>query len=322
MRIFPAVLLTALSVTACHRGARSPGASFAGAFLLAPLSESEEAHDALLRADLARADSVARTGLAHGLGSVFAADVVYLRGGLPIVRGRVAAQTIVGAESLNVASAVRWQPVRAEVSADGRTGYTYGYTIYGTPAASQGAPSIRIDRYIAYWRRDDAGWRIAAYAETYGTPPAALSLPPGAASAVVRDTLMARTRGPLEQIRASDMAFSSLAGRVGTGRAFGDYAAESAQMFSAPGEFITGPRAISESFGPVGTSGALVWHPVAGEVAQSGDMGFTVGNAVFTGRRDDGGQIVRFSKYLTVWQRQRDGSWRYVVDGGSARPDQ
>lgn len=322
MRIFPAVLLTALSVTACHRGARSPGASFAGASLLAPLSESEEAHDALLRADLGRADSVARTGLAHGLGSALAADVVYLRGGLPIVRGRVAAQAIVGAESLHVASAVRWQPVRAEVSADGRNGYTYGYTIYGTPASATGAPSIRIDRYIAYWRRDDAGWRIAAYAETYGSPPAALSLPPVAASAVLRDTLMARTRGPLEQIRTSDMAFSSLAGRVGTGRAFGDYAAESAQMFSAPGEFITGPRAISESFGLAGTSGALVWHPVAGEVAQSGDMGFTVGNAVFTGRRDDGGQIVRFSKYLTVWKRQRDGTWRYVVDGGSARPDQ
>ncbi|MEO7711767.1 MAG: DUF4440 domain-containing protein [Gemmatimonadaceae bacterium] len=322
MRIFPAVLLTALSVTACHRGSRSPGASFAGASLLAPLSESEEAHDALLRADLGRADSVARAGLAQGLGSALAADVVFLRGGLPIVRGRVAAQAIVGAESLNVASAVRWQPVRAEVSADGRNGYTYGYTIYGLPASATGAPSIRIDRYIAYWRRDDAGWRIAAYAETYGAPPAPLSLPQVAASAVLRDTLMARTRGPLEQIRTSDMAFSSLAGRVGTGRAFGDYAAESAQMFSAPGEFITGPRAISESFGLAGTSGALVWHPVAGEVAQSGDMGFTVGNAVFTGRRDDGGQIVRFSKYLTVWKRQRDGSWRYVVDGGSARPDQ
>jgi ketosteroid isomerase-like protein len=28
----------------------------------------------------------------------------------------------------------------------------------------------------------------------------------------------------------------------------------------------------------------------------------------------------RFSKYLTIWKKQRDGTWRYVVDGGSARP--
>jgi ketosteroid isomerase-like protein len=164
------------------------------------------------------------------------------------------------------------------------------------------------------------GWRISAYAETYGAPPAPLALPRVAASAVIADMPMPRVRGPLEQVRAADTAFSALAQRVGTGRAFGDFAADNAQIFSTPGEFITGPRAISESFGPPGGSGALVWHPVAGEIAKSGDLGFTVGNAVFTGQRDDGGQVVRYSKYLTVWKKQRDGTWRYVVDGGSARP--
>ena len=323
MRIIPVVLVAALTVTACHHGGNPPGASFAGSSLLTPLSQAEEAHDALLRADLGRADSAARLGFASGLASNFAANVVYLRGGLPIVRGRAAAAAIVEAESLSKGTAVRWQPVRAEVSADGRSGYSYGYTIYGAPAAgSAGAPSIRVDRYISFWHREDAGWRIVAYAETYGAPPAALALPRAAAAAVVPDSAMARTRGPLEQVRAADTAFSALARRVGTGRAFGEFAADNAQIFSTPGEFLTGPREISESFGPSGTSGALVWHPVAGDVAQSGDLGFTVGNAVFTGRREDGGQVVRYSKYLTVWKKQRDGAWRYVVDGGSARPDQ
>jgi ketosteroid isomerase-like protein len=317
VRTIPVVLLTALAVAACHRGA-SPGASFAGASLLAPLSEAEEAHDGLLRADLARADSVARLGFAAGLASNFAGDVIYLRGGLPIVRGRAAAAAIAAAESLSAGIAVRWQPVRAEASADGRSGYSYGYAIYGAPSAA--APTLRIDRYISFWRRDEAGWRISAYAETYGAPPPALAMPRVAASAVVDDLPMARTRGALDQVRTADSAFSALAQRVGPGRAFGDFAADNAQIFSAPGEFITGPRAISESFGPPGASGALVWHPVAGEVAQSGDLGFTVGNAVFTGQREDGGQVIRHSKYLTVWKKQRDGGWRYVVDGGSARP--
>jgi ketosteroid isomerase-like protein len=321
VRIIPAVLLTAAAVTACHRGANSPGASFAGSSLLSPLSEAEEAHDALLRADLARADSVARLGFAAGLASNFATDVVYLRDGLPIVRGREAAAAILAAEPLGTGTAVRWQPVRAEASADGRSGFSYGYTILAPPAGA-GAPSIRVDRYISFWQRGELGWRVLAYAETYGAPPAVLALPRAAMSAVVSDAPMARARGALEQVRAADTAFSALAQRVGTGRAFGDFAAENAQIFSAPGEFITGPRAISESFGPSGTSGALVWHPVAGDVATSGDLGFTVGNAVFTGRREDGGQVVRYSKYLTVWKKQRDGGWRYVVDGGSARPIQ
>jgi ketosteroid isomerase-like protein len=102
--------------------------------------------------------------------------------------------------------------------------------------------------------------------------------------------------------------------------AFGRSAAHDAQIFSGPGEFISGPRAISQSFGAPTEKNSLVWHPVAGEVADSGDLGFTVGNAVFTGYREDGTKVERFSKYLTVWKRQRDGSWRYVVDGGSSRP--
>lgn len=318
MRRLPVVLLTAMAAMACG-GSHVPGTAFAGAALLTPLSDAEEAHDALLRADLGRADSVAKHGFAAGLASNFADDVLYLRGGLPIVRGRVSATAIVAAESLDAAAA-RWQPVRAEVSSDGRSGYSYGYTIYGV--ASGSAPTLRVDRYIAFWRREDAGWRIAGYAETYGAPPPALALPRAALTGVLPDESMPRTRGPLESIRAADAAFSTLASKVGTGRAFGEYAAENAQIFSAPGEFITGPQAISAAFGPANDNNMLTWRPIAGDVAQSGDLGFTVGNAEFTGKREDGTPVLSYSKYFTVWKKQRDGSWRYVVDGGSARPIQ
>ena len=310
--------MTAIATAACHHGTSSPGASFVGASLLEPLSDSEAAHDELLRADLARGDSVARLGMSDGLAATFTDDVVYLRGGMPIVRGRGAAKAIAAAESLATPFSVRWQPVRAETSRDGQTGYSYGYTIVSTAAA--GAPAIRVDRYIAYWRHLPAGWRIAAYAETYGAPPPPLTLPQEAGSAAMSDVPMARRTGALEAIRAADADFSSDATKFGAGEAFGRYAAGDAQIFSGPGEFISGPHAIRESFGPPTEKNTLVWHPVHGEVAASGDLGFTVGNAVFTGIREDGAQIQRFSKYLTVWKRQRDGSWRYVVDGGSARP--
>ena len=311
--------MTALATAACHHGTGSPGASFVGASLLEPLSDAEAAHDELLRADLARGDSVTRLGMADGLAATFTDDVVYLRGGLPIVRGRGAAKSIAAAESLAAPFAIRWQPVRAETSRDGQHGYSYGYTIVSTAAA--GAPAIRVDRYIAYWRHLPVGWRIAAYAETYGTPPTNLTLPPEAVSAAMSDAPMARRTGSLEAVRAADSEFSSDATKFGTGEAFGRYAASDAQIFSGPGEFISGPHAISESFGPPTEKNTLVWHPVHGEVAASGDLGFTVGNAVFTGYREDGARIQRFSKYLTVWKKQRDGSWRYVVDGGSARPE-
>jgi ketosteroid isomerase-like protein len=310
--------LTALVVLGCHGGPSSPGSPFSGAGLLTPLSDAEEAHDELLRADLGRADSVAKLGSADGLSRRFTTDVIYLREGLPILRGRNAAQTIFAAESLAARAAVRWQPVRAEVSADGRTGYSYGYTIYGS--VDKASPSLHLDRYIAFWRRDTLGWKIAAYAETYGAPPPAVALPRAAAHSVVPDVPMPRTYGALEGVRSADAAFAEMAIKIGTGRAFGEYAAETAQIFSAPGELITGPRAISDAFGGTDDKSSLIWHPIAGEVAKSGDLGFTVGNAVFNGQRGDGAPVTRYSKYLTVWKKQRDGSWKYVVDGGSARP--
>lgn len=319
MRRLGVLILTAVSASACHHGARAPGASFVGASLLEPLSEAQAAHDELLRADIGRADSVARRGLPDGLAANLTEDVVYLRGGLPILRGRAAARAIVAAESLAAPFAVRWQPVRAEASRDGQSGYSYGYTILST--AATGAPAIRVDRYIAYWRHLPVGWRIAAYAETYGAPPTELALPAEAGSAALADVPMPQVSGALESIRAADEQFSNDAAKFGTGVAFGRYAAVDAQIFSGPGEFISGPYAISESFGPPTERNTLVWHPVHGEIAASGDLGFTVGNAVFTGVREDGAKLERFSKYLTVWKKQRDGTWRYVVDGGSARPE-
>lgn len=295
-----------------------PGAGFSGASLLAPLPAADAAHDELLRADLGRADSVARLGFADGLSSSFADDIIYLRGGLPILRGKAAAKAVVAAESIGTGAAVRWQPVRAEASKDRSSGYTYGYAIYSLPQA--GSPTIRVDRYIAYWRKETAGWRIAGYAETYGIPPAPLALPAGAVAGVLADVPMSRTRAPVDAIRAADLDFSRDAARLGTGEAFRRYAAADAQIFSPLGEFVTGPSAITASFSPPIGKSSFVWHPVEGEMAKSGDLGFTVGNAVITGQREDGTAVLRHSKYLTVWKRQADGSWRYVLDGGSARP--
>ena len=48
----------------------------------------------------------------------------------------------------------------------------------------------------------------------------------------------------------------------------------------------------------------LHWWPQFAGVANSGDLGFTTGGATIPLR------------YFTVWQRQSDGSWRWIYDGG------
>ena len=55
-------------------------------------------------------------------------------------------------------------------------------------------------------------------------------------------------------------------------------------------------------------------------VAGSRDLGYTIGEYTSTGRGPTGAAVQRFGKYLTVWKRQPNGSWKFVVDGGNGSP--
>jgi ketosteroid isomerase-like protein len=59
------------------------------------------------------------------------------------------------------------------------------------------------------------------------------------------------------------------------------------------------------------------WSPAKAEVFPSGTMGYTSGhyNLSFTG--DNGKKVNRTGNYLTVWQKQKDGSWKVLADFGS-----
>lgn len=62
---------------------------------------------------------------------------------------------------------------------------------------------------------------------------------------------------------------------------------------------------------------SIDWRPVIADAAQSGDLGYTIGTAEihFTGK--DGKIETRPGKYLTVWKKQKDGSWKVVADLGN-----
>ncbi len=53
----------------------------------------------------------------------------------------------------------------------------------------------------------------------------------------------------------------------------------------------------------------LEWWPNFAGISRSGDLGFTTGGVAVNGRRT--------GHYFTIWQKQADGSWRWVYDGGS-----
>ena len=58
---------------------------------------------------------------------------------------------------------------------------------------------------------------------------------------------------------------------------------------------------------------SVTWEPTDAVAGDGGDLGYTVGSYEMT-MPTEGGPVVVSGKYLTVWQRQDDGSWKVSAD--------
>ncbi len=69
---------------------------------------------------------------------------------------------------------------------------------------------------------------------------------------------------------------------------------------------------------PEGTS--LTWTPVKADMAASGDLGYTYGNYILKHKDKEGKPVTDYGKYTSIWKKQKDGSWKVVVDMGNSSP--
>ncbi|HEV8263425.1 MAG TPA: DUF4440 domain-containing protein [Gemmatimonadales bacterium] len=230
--------------------------------------------------------------------SAFADDATYLHPDAPLVHGRDAIRTVIaGVPDLGL---VTWTPEYADVSDDRTLGYTYGWT----QLADQRG------KYLACWRRRaDGPWRITAYARTKMAAGRAATSEPALVPAPP-----VRGHADSHELLAADSAFAALSAARGARAAFVAFAADEAITLGPGGAPMNrGRDAIGATFAEFPAGAVLEWAPVTADVAGSGDLGCTVGEAVVKPRGS-------YSKYLTVWKRQPDGRWKFVADGGNARP--
>jgi ketosteroid isomerase-like protein len=61
----------------------------------------------------------------------------------------------------------------------------------------------------------------------------------------------------------------------------------------------------------------LKWQPVKVDVAASGDLAYTIGTWQLTGKNRKGEPVSLTGKYVTVWKKQADGTWKVAADIGN-----
>lgn len=62
---------------------------------------------------------------------------------------------------------------------------------------------------------------------------------------------------------------------------------------------------------------SLRWEPVRADIAASGDLGWTTGTYVSETPGDDGSTTRREGRYVSIWRKADDGSWKVVMDLGN-----
>jgi ketosteroid isomerase-like protein len=120
----------------------------------------------------------------------------------------------------------------------------------------------------------------------------------------------ADSRAAAEPVIAAERAFAARHQQVSVKQAFAEHAAPDAVMVT-PGEVRNALEFIAE-WPDADDKGHIVWWPSVAGIARSGELGFTMGPASYGGGR-------AYTNYFTVWKKQPDGGWKWVIDMGTRK---
>ena len=278
-------------------------------FVAAP-AMAKSAVDDLLAADRAFAAASARLDPVAGITAMLDTEAALPLPGKGIVTGKAAIAEAFRASPAFKDGHVSWAPIRAGIAADGTQGFTYGFLTVGS-----GDPAKRDRKYLAYWVKRPAGWRVVAYrqqpreAGDVSTAMFAPALPGFTARPSTDAKLIAANQASLA---AAEKAFSDRAQVVGLKQAFAEYGRADAMNMYAGAGFAYGLDAVVAGFKEEGPA-KIHWSTEKAFVASSGDLGVSIGmirpNAPPKAGEPDG------FPFFTVWKRDKPGApWRYIAE--------
>ena len=113
----------------------------------------------------------------------------------------------------------------------------------------------------------------------------------------------------------TDSDFSSMSVKDGMFKAFLFFMADDGVILRNNLFPDKGKEALKQRFsGKSDTTFVLSWEPLFEKISESGDLGYTYG--IHTNTDKLTGEISK-GTYITIWQKQSDGSWKFVLDTGT-----
>ena len=104
------------------------------------------------------------------------------------------------------------------------------------------------------------------------------------------------------------------------GAAFADWFADDGVALSNGQPPLIGKVAIVKSANWSPKDYQLTWTPTDAQMGPSGDMGYTWGHFEGHSKDANGNPVVTSGRYMTIWRKEADGSWKVVLDAGANEP--
>ena len=106
----------------------------------------------------------------------------------------------------------------------------------------------------------------------------------------------------------------------GGGKAFAQWFAEDAVTLSNGEAPVHGREEIAKQATWLARDYQLTWTPTDAILSPAGDMGYTWGHYEGHSRDAQGNPVVTMGRYLTIWRKQTDGSWKVALDASNNEP--
>jgi ketosteroid isomerase-like protein len=104
------------------------------------------------------------------------------------------------------------------------------------------------------------------------------------------------------------------------GAAFADWFADDGVALGNGAAPLVGKVAIVRSANWSPRDYQLTWTPTDGRMGPSGDMGYTWGHFEGHSKDANGNPVTTTGRYMTIWRKEKDGSWKVILDAGANEP--
>jgi uncharacterized protein (TIGR02246 family) len=95
--------------------------------------------------------------------------------------------------------------------------------------------------------------------------------------------------------------------------------ADNGTLLNNNSEMLRGKEAIRKSFDSMGKTEGLEFKRNKVEVSLKGNMAYEIVNQIVSFKYPDKEPQTELNKYIHVWEKQEDGSWKVLIDMNNMR---